>query len=127
MQPTVSSVVITNSGETLIYLSSAPLSCASMQVSRWLGSQPVGSQVIELVMSGAATSGRTVNVPPGEANYAAGGKSSSYEKGASSGMIVVSSATTNGPITGTVHANYSDGSTISGSFNAEFCANGQQF
>ena len=127
LQPIVSSWVIANSGETLIYLSTAPLSCATVQTSRWLGTQPAGSQVVELVMRGTPSGGQTVNVPAGEVNYAAGGRSSSYEKGASSGHITFTTASASGPVEGTVQASYSDGSTISGSFKADFCANGQGF
>lgn len=127
LQPIVSSWVISNSGETLIYLSTAPLSCATVQTSRWLGSQPAGSQVIELVMRGTPTNGQTVMVPPGEVNYAAGGRSSSYEKGASSGHITFTSSVANGRVEGTLQASYADGSAVTGPFKAEFCANGQGF
>ena len=127
LQPIVSSWVISNSGETLIYLSTAPLTCATVQTSRWLGTQPAGSQVVEIVMRGAPASGQTVNVPPAEVNYAAGARSSSYEKGASSGHITFTTASASGPVEGTLQAAYSDGSALSGPFKADFCANGQGF
>ena len=63
VHPIVSSVVMSNSGETLIYLSTATLTCANVQTSRWLGAQPAGSQVIEIVMRGAPSAGQTVAVP----------------------------------------------------------------
>jgi hypothetical protein len=127
VKPIVSSFVISNSGETLIYLSSAPLTCATMQASRWLGGQPAGSQVIELVMKGKPAVGQTVSVPPGEANYAAGGKSSAYETSAASGSLKFTRSDANGVVEGSLSAKYADGSSISGTFHAEFCANGQQF
>jgi hypothetical protein len=127
VQPIVSSLVISNSGETLLYLSTAPLSCESLQASRWLGAQPAGSQVLEVVMRGAPTAGQTVQVPPGEVNYAAGGRSSSYEVGATSGSITFTEATAGGVVAGTLRAAYRSGSAIAGSFRAEFCANGQQY
>ena len=98
-----------------------------MQASRWLGSQPAGSQVIELVMKGKPAVGQTVSVPPGEANYAAGGKSSSYETSAASGSLKFTRSDANGIVEGSVSAKYADGSSISGTFHADFCANGQQF
>jgi hypothetical protein len=127
VKPIVSAFVVSNSGETLIYFSSAPLTCATMQASRWLGSQPAGSQVIELVMKGTPAVGQTVSVPPGEANYAAGGKSSSYETTAASGSLKFTRSDANGIVEGSLSAKYADGSSISGTFHAEFCANGQQF
>ena len=127
VKPIVSSIVISNSGETLIYLSSAPLTCATTQASRWLGSQPAGSQVIEIVMKGKPAVGQTVSVPPGEANYAAGGKSSSYETSAASGSLKFTRSDANGVVEGSLSAKYADGSSIAGTFHADFCANGQQF
>lgn len=127
VQPIVSSVVISNSGETLVYLSTAPLACTTLQTSRWLGSQPAGSQVIEIVMRGVPSAGQTIQVPPGEVNYAAGGRSSSYEVNAASGTIVFTEAAAMGTVGGTIQATYADGSAISGSFSAVFCANGQNY
>jgi hypothetical protein len=127
VQPIVSSWVISNSGETLVYLSTAPLTCDTLQASRWLGTQPAGSQVVEIVMRGTPTPGQTVAVPPGEVNYAGGGRSSSYEVNAASGSINYMQATANGPVTGMVQATYRDGSMIMGTFHADFCANGQNY
>lgn len=127
VQPIVSSYVISNSGETLIYLSTATITCQTLQTSRWLGGTQAGSQVVEIVMRGNPSAGQTVNVPPGEVNYAAGGKSSSYEVVATSGSFTFSSAKAMGLVEGSVSATYADGSKIAGTFHAEFCANGQQF
>ena len=125
--PIVSSWVISNSGETLIYLSSAQLTCATVQTSRWLGSQPAGSQVVEVVIRGTPTSGQTVNVPTSEVNYAGGGRSSSYEIRAASGRVTFTTAAASSAVQGTLQATYADGSSISGPFHAEFCANGQGY
>ena len=125
-QPTVSSLVISNSGETLIYMSSGPMSCDQIKTSRWLGSMTPGSQVIEIVVQGAPKIGVT-NVPPGEVNYAPGGKSSSYEVNAAGGSITFTKYAASGVVEGSVNANYDDGSTLAGTFHAEFCAGGQGY
>ncbi len=125
-QPTVSSLVISNSGETLIYLSSAPITCTMLQTSRWLGSATAGSQVVELIIKGDPTV-NTFAVPPGEVNYAPGGKSSANEIGADSGSITFTKAMKAGPVAGSFSAKYADGSEISGTFAAEFCAMGQGY
>ncbi len=126
VQPIVSAWVISNSGETLVYLSTAPLTCETLQNSRWLGTQPAGSQVVEIVMRGTPMPGQTVAVPPGEVNYAAGGRSSSYEVTARSGSITWTAASASGPVSGTVRATYASGSVM-GTFQAEFCDHGQNY
>jgi hypothetical protein len=127
VQPIVSAIVITNSGETLVYLTTAPIDCTTVQASRWLGTLPAGSQVIEIVMKGNPMDGQTVMVPPGEVNYGPGGMSSAYEVNASSGSVMYMSATAMGPVVGSFMASYADGSAVSGTFNATFCANGQNY
>ena len=124
VQPTLSSLWISNSGETLIYMSSATITCDQLKVSRWLGSTTVGSQVVEIVIKGAPKVG-DFPVPPGEVNFATGGKSSSYETGADSGKIAFTKADAQ-VVEGTVTATYGSKS-ISGAFHAEFCANGQGY
>lgn len=124
--PTVSSLVISNSGETLIYLSSAPLTCDQLKTSRWLGSATKGSQVVELIVKGAPVLG-AASVPPGEVNYAAGGKSSSYEVNASSGSITFTKAAAKGAVEGTVTATFDGGDTLTGTFRAEYCDGGQGY
>jgi hypothetical protein len=57
IQPIVSSKVISNSGETLIYMTTAPLTCEELKVSRWLGAFAAGAQVVEIVVSGPAKLG----------------------------------------------------------------------
>lgn len=127
VKPTVSSLVISNSGETLVYLSSAAITCDLLKTSRWLGSAPANSQVVEVIVKGAPKVGVAVSVPPGEVNYAAGGKSSSYEVNADSGSITFTKSETNGVVEGTFNATYSGGGSVSGTFHADFCANGQGY
>jgi hypothetical protein len=84
--------------------------------------------VVELVVKGAPTVKMyTVGGFLGaEANYAEGGKSSSYEVNATGGSITFTAAAANGPVDGTVTATYASGN-LSGTFHAEFCANGSQY
>jgi hypothetical protein len=124
VKPTVSSLWISNSGETLIYMSSGALTCDQLKVSRWLGSTTAGSQVVEIVIKGAPKVG-DYPVPPSEVNYAQGGKSSSYEVNADSGKISFTKADAQ-VVEGTVSATYGSNS-ITGTFHAEFCAGGQGF
>lgn len=124
-KPTVSSLMISNSGETLIYMSSAEITCKQLQESRWLGGTPAGSQIVEIVFSGAPEVG-TIDVPPGEVNVAPGGKSSSYETTADSGQIDVTAFEVDSLIEGTLTAAYGR-NTLSGQFHATFCANGQGY
>src|SRR5689334_7838939 len=59
VQPIVNGWATTNGNETLIYLSSAPLTCKQMMTegTPWLRSLPAGSQVIEIVVRGRAKVG----------------------------------------------------------------------
>ena len=126
VKPVVSSLFIANSGETLVYLSTGPITCDQLTASRWLGGTTAGSQVVEIVIKGTPTIG-TVAVPPGEVNYAEGGKSSSYEVNAASGSITFTAFTAKTIVAGTVKATYDDGSAITGSFHATYCDGGQDY
>jgi hypothetical protein len=123
---TVASLYIENSGETLIYMSSAPITCELLKNSRWLGSAEANSQVVEVVISGKAKVGK-IAVPPGEVNYAGGGKSSAYEVNAESGAISFTAVTDKSVVEGTFSASYADGSKIQGNFHATFCDGGQGY
>jgi hypothetical protein len=127
VKPVVSSLWISTGLETILYLSSAPLTCelVMMEGGKWLLQQPAGSQVLEIVVRGTAKVG-TVKVPPGEANYAQGGMSSATEKTASSGTLMFTKAEAKGVIEGSVMATYSSGN-VSGTFHAEFCQGGQEW
>ena len=129
VKPIVNAWVISNSGETLIYLSSAPLTCMMMQTMGvgWLSKLPAGSQVIEIVVKGTPSAKMyPVGLLQGEVNYAPGGMSSNYETSASSGSITFTMASANGPVEGTVMATYAMGSVM-GTFHAEFCSMGSQY
>lgn len=125
-QPTVSSLMIANSGETLVYLSSGPITCDTLTVSRWLGGTQAGTQVVELVWEGDAAV-MDLDVPPGEVNFAPGGMSSSHEVGAVSGSIHISAAEIDTSISGSFTAAYPGGSHIQGQFSATFCPGGQDY
>ena len=129
VKPIVNSWVISNSGETLIYMSTAPLTCMQMQTmgAPWLSSVMAGAQVIEIVVKGTPTAKTyPVGILQGEVNYAAGGRSSSYEVNAQSGSITFTKAMANGPVEGTVMATYASGNLM-GTFHAEFCPMGSQY
>jgi hypothetical protein len=127
LQPTVSAIVISNSGETLIYMSSAPITCQLLSMSRWLGSVAAGSQVVEIVVPSGTTG--TLAVQDGaEVNYAPGGMSSAYEQTADSGSVTFTTITPNGVAEGSVTATYTNPTgNVSGTFHAEFCAGGQGY
>jgi hypothetical protein len=125
-KPTVSSLFISNSGETLIYLSSAAITCAQLSSSRWLGSVSSGAQVVEIVVKGTPATGK-VAVPPGEVNYAEGGKSSAYEVNAVSGTITFTKFEPKAVVEGLVSASYGGADSIRGTFHAEFCDGGQGY
>jgi hypothetical protein len=129
MQPTLSSFVISNSGETLIYLSSQEIDCALLmkEGGKWLASLEPSAQVIEIVVRGTPKLG-TIMVGMVEVNYAGGGKSSAYEKNARSGSVTFTLSELNGPVEGVVEAGFTNPiGDISGSFHAEFCKGGQQY
>jgi hypothetical protein len=127
VQPTVSSLVILNSGERLVYLSSAPITCDTLSVSRWLGSTPADAQVVEIVVKSSFTTG-TIAVGKAEVNYAKGGRSSSYEVSASSGSVTFTINEAMGVAEGTVDASYdSPVGSVKGAFHAEYCDGGQGY
>ncbi|MEY4510922.1 MAG: hypothetical protein RLZZ450_3044 [Pseudomonadota bacterium] len=124
VMPTVSSWAISNSGETLIYLTSAPLTCEQLKVSRWLGAFTTGAQVVEIVVRGNAPVGMARNP---EVNFAAGGKSSAYETTAATASVTFTKSEPMGVIEGTVSATYRPSGDVMGTFHAEFCAGGQGY
>ena len=126
VKPTVSSLWISTLGETLVYFSSAQLTCDQVKKLRWLGTVTAGAQVVELVRAGAPMVGTTA-VPPATVSYAEGGKASSSEVGATGGSITFTKAEANGAIEGTFTASFDGGDTLEGTFHAAFCAGGQDF
>ncbi len=123
--PIVSSLMIENSGETLVYLGTTPLSCNGLTISRWLGQTPPETQVIELVLHGDAAAG-TFDVPPQEVNYARGGRSSAFEVVSDAGSINVVTGTPGELIEGDFDV-VAGTDTIRGSFHATFCDGGQGY
>jgi hypothetical protein len=125
LRPIVSSLVISNSGETLVYMTTAPLTCDELKVSRWLGAFTQDAQVIEIVVSGPP------KVGPGnrtEVNWATGGRSSAYEQGAATASVIFTKGEAMGVVEGTVTATYDKPTGhVSGHFHAEFCPNGQDY
>ena len=128
LEPTVSSLVIENSGEVLIYLSSAPLTCPQIMVSRWLGSVQAGAQVVELVVpTELAVDTTPVEQGGAEVNYALGGRSSAYEKSAMAGHVTFTKSLP-GTVEGTFTATFADAAdSVKGSFQAEYCKGGQGY
>jgi hypothetical protein len=124
VKPTVSSWVISNSGETRIYLTSALLTCEQLKVSRWLGTFTTDAQVVEIVVRGNAPVGKASNP---EVNFAAGGKSSAYETAAATATVTFTKSEAMGVIEGTVSATYRPSGDVMGTFHAEFCAGGQGY
>ena len=126
----------TNIGrQALIYLSSAPLTCAQIMTPGWLSSATAGSQVVELVLSPAPVHVGTFPIGAaggafklvGALNYAAGGDPSANEVMAKSGWILLVAIYTDGRLRGRVNATLADGSSLYGDFNAPFCAGGQHY
>jgi hypothetical protein len=129
VQPVLSGWATTNGLETLIYLSTAPLTCAQMMMmgTKWLSSLPPGSQVIEIVIRGTATVGTVpVGFLQGEVNYAEGSKSSSYEVTATGGSINITKAVAKSVFEGTIMATYAMGSVM-GTFHADWCQGGSEY
>jgi hypothetical protein len=127
IKPIVSSLVILNSGERLVYMSTAPITCDTLSTSRWLGSTPADAQVVEIVVKTSVTTG-TIPVGKAEVNYAKGGRSSAYEENAASGSVTFTINDQMGVAEGSVDATYdSPAGNVKGTFHAEFCDGGQGY
>jgi hypothetical protein len=129
VKPVMAGWATTNGLETLIYLSSSPLTCAMMMTRgvKWLSSLPAGTQVIEIVVRGTAMVGTTMVGPlQGEVNYAEGSKSSSTEVVAASGSIMFSKAEAKKVFEGTLMATYPQG-MLMGKFHADWCEGGTEY
>lgn len=129
LKPSVSSLVIENSGEVLVYMSTTTLTCPQLQSSRWLGGVAAGAQVVEIVVPSELATG-TSQVEPGgaEVNYALGGRSSAYEKSAVSGHVTFTKSLPGSTVEGTFVAEYADpADSVKGRFLAELCDGGQGY
>lgn len=131
-QPVMAGWATTNGLETLVYLSSAPLTCAMMMTQgvKWLSKLPAKSQVIEIVVGNPSntkkyTIGTSAALGGGEVNYAEGSKSSSTEVTGRTGSITFTKAMAKGVQEGTfeVTAPY----MASGTFHAEWCEGGTEY
>ena len=128
--PIMGALFISTGSETIVYLSSAPLPCSMISGrdgSKWLVRQPAGSQVVELVVPGAAKVGAASFA---EVNYAPGGMSSAYEKSAALGSAKLSFTKVEAMsvLEGTFSATYANPTgSVNGTFHAEFCADGQEY
>ena len=125
-QPIVSAFYVSNSGESIVYLSSSPITCETLQTSRWLGGTKAGSQVIELVIKGDPKL-QAFAIPNAEAHYAPGGKSSSYEQDASAGSITFTKADVKKAVAGSFTATFANNDTVTGTFVADYCDGGQEY
>jgi hypothetical protein len=132
VQPVMNAWATTNGLETLIYLSSAPLTCEMMMTrgTKWLSSLPAKSQVIEIVVGSPSAAktyaiGTSAALGGGEVNYAEGGKSSSTEVTGKAGTITLTKADAMGAQEGMIQvtAPY----MASGKFQAKWCQGGTEF
>jgi hypothetical protein len=121
-----------NGNENLIYLSTAPLTCAMMQTmgTKWLASLPAGTQVIEIVTNNIyiGVGSFDIGFPTGEVNYAEGSKSSSTEVQGTSGPpggLVYTKVIPQMVYEGTV--NVTAPFTLSGSFHADWCQGASEY
>ena len=130
-KPVMAGWATTNGLETLIYLSSAPLSCAMMMTSgtKWLATLPAGTQVVEIVTSQPSTvkmySIGSVFAGNAEVNFAEGSKSSSTEVLGSAGSVTFTKAVAMGAQEGTLAVTAPF--TLSGPFHAEWCQGGTEY
>jgi hypothetical protein len=132
VQPVMAGWATTNGPEFLIYLSTAPLTCAMMQTmgTKWLSTLPAGSQVMEIVTNNQYLKVGSLNIgfPTGEVNYAEGSKSSSTEvqgTGGPPGGLVYTKIVPKMVYEGTVSV--TTPFTLSGSFHAEWCQGGSEY
>jgi hypothetical protein len=132
VQPILAGWATTNGLETLIYLSTAPLTCAMMMTrgTKWLSTLPAKSEVLEIVV-GQPSSVKTYTIGTaaafggGEVNYAEGSKSSATEVTGSAGTITLTTANAMG-----VHEGMIDVTApymASGKFHAEWCQGGTEY
>jgi hypothetical protein len=127
-KPIMNAWATTNGPETLIYLSSAPLSCPDMMTMgvKWLSKLPAGTQVIELVVPGTAST-KMYNIGPlmGEVNYAEGSKSSATEVTGKAGSLTFTKVMAKGVHEGSFMV--TSPFTAMATFHAEWCQGGTEY
>lgn len=131
-QPVMAGWATTNGLETLVYLSTAPLTCAMMMTQgvKWLSKLPAGSQVIEIVVGNPSSTktymiGQAAALGGGEVNYAEGSKSSSTEVTGKTGKITFTKAGAMAVQEGTIEVTAPQ--MFSGTFHAEWCQGGTEY
>jgi hypothetical protein len=129
VQPVMNGWATTNGPETLIYLATAKLTCPDMMTMgvHWLSKLPAKSQVIEIVVPGAASAKMyTVGAPDrAEVNYAEGSKSSSTEVVGRAGSVTFTKVNAKMLYEGTIAV--TSPFTASGTFHAEWCQGGAEY
>ena len=132
VKPTMAGWAFTYGQETILYFSSAPLSCAQImtQGAKWLATLPAGTQVVEVVVGNPAlprmyTIGGTASRGGSEVNYAEGSKSSMTEERGTAGTVTFTKATPKGIQEGML--NVTAPFTLTGTFHAEWCEGGAEF
>jgi hypothetical protein len=129
VQPILNAWATTNGPETLIYLTTATLTCADMMTMgvKWLSKLPAGSQVIEIIVPGSPTTkSYTIGFPDrGEVNYAQGSTSSRTEVTGSAGTIMFTNVVSKMVYEGTI--NVTAPFSAMGMFHAEWCQGGAEF
>jgi hypothetical protein len=127
-KPIMNAWATTNGPETLIYLSSAPLSCPDMMTMgvKWLSKLPAGTQVIELVVPGTAST-KMYSIGPlmGEVNYAEGSKSSATEVTGKAGSLTFTKVMAKGVHEGSFMV--TSPFTAMATFHAEWCQGGTEY
>jgi hypothetical protein len=140
-KPIAAALAVHIGKQGVIYLSSAPLTCAQIMTAGWLQSATAGSQVVEIVSSPLSAGVYPIGAAGGAlrmgaVNYAAGGTPSTAEVMAQSGTVLVSAIflgpgdpyTATGLLRGSVvDATFADGSKLAGTFFADFCVGGQHY
>jgi len=122
----------TNGLETLVYLSTGPLTCAMMMTQgvKWLSKLPAKSQVIEIV-TGTPSSAKVYNIGTaaalggGEVNYAEGSKSSSTEVTGKAGKVTITKGGAMAAQEGMIEVTAPF--MASGTFRAEWCQGGTEY
>jgi hypothetical protein len=128
VQPIMNGWATTNGPETLIYLSTAKLTCPDMMTMgvKWLSKLPAGSQVIEIVVPGAAmVKMYPIGTLQGEVNYAEGSKSSATEVTGKAGSVTFTKAMAKGVHEGSIMV--TSPYMAMGTFHAEWCQGGAEY
>lgn len=111
-------------GVTTVYLIDMAVTCAEISSFFWLASMPSQVQAIELSFASSAAPGAPLS--SSIVSYARGGMYGFQKSRASTHTLILSQNTPGGVVEGTLEATLGAG-RVSGSFHADFCANGVSF